>query len=262
MSSRCLSCVLLLLAAVCPLLAKPLRICSDPDNLPFSNRAAGGFDNRIAVLIARDMGREPVFVWARSRRGFLREQFENDACDVLMSVPVGLRGVAATSPYYRSTYVFVTPNRERMNITSFSDPRLNRRRIGLQMLEEDMAPPAIPLVRDGHARQLVGFESFGAASADIVQAVADGRVSTSVVWGPTAGYFIAKLQLPCTITPISAAADEYGIHFEYALALAVHRGDGKLLDALNNSLQRLRPQIGRVLAAYHVPTIPIEGGGK
>src|SRR3954464_2795734 len=86
--------------------AAPLRICADPDNLPFSNRTARGFDNRIATLVAHNMHREPVFVWVRNGRGFLREQFNTDICDVLMGAPQGMRGVLTTIPYYRSAYVF------------------------------------------------------------------------------------------------------------------------------------------------------------
>ncbi len=90
----------------------PLRICADPDNLPFSNRAGSGFDDRIISLVAHDIHREPVFVWARSRRGFLREQFNKNACDVLLGVPTGVRGIAVTDPYYTSSYAFVTPARQ------------------------------------------------------------------------------------------------------------------------------------------------------
>jgi mxaJ protein len=259
MPSLCLSCLLLALVTACPLIAKPLRICADPDNLPFSNRAADGFDNRIAALLAKQMEREPVFVWARSRRGFLREEFDKNACDVLMSVPREMRGVATTKPYYRSSYVFVSPDREGTRLASFSDHRLNHHRIGVQILDENMSPPAASLVRYGHARQLVAFESFGKASADIVQAVADGRVSTSVVWGPIAGYYIAKLRLPCTLAPVVPKVDPSGIPFEYSLAVAVHKNDSQLLDALNASLQRLQPQIDHILSTYHVPTLPTEG---
>ncbi len=152
MFSRCLrSAVLFAFAAAGLAGAMPLRVCADPDNLPFSDRAAQGFDNRIAVLVARASGRELEFVWARSRRGFLREEFNEGTCDVLMGVPVGMRGVAATRPYYRSTYFFVTRKREHLQIASFNDPHLNGRRIGLQMLEEDMSPPSLPLIRANHA---------------------------------------------------------------------------------------------------------------
>jgi mxaJ protein len=231
----------------------PLRICADPDNLPFSNRNREGFDNRVAVLVARDMHRTPVFVWARSRRGFLREQFNKNACDLLMGVPEGMRGVDTTQPYYTSSYVFVTPAREHLQIASFSDPQLNGRRIGLQILEEDMSPPSLPLIRAGHAGQLVGFESFGAEGGDIIRAVADGRIGVAVVWGPVAGYFSAREHLPLTLEEVSPAIDASGIPFTFSLAMAVHERDASLRDALDASLTRLRPQIEKILSAYHVP---------
>ena len=88
--------------------APPLRVCADPDNLPFSNRAGAGFDDRIVTLVAHDLHRKITFVWARPGRGFLREQFNKNACDVLLGVPIGVRGVAVTEPYYTSSYAFVT----------------------------------------------------------------------------------------------------------------------------------------------------------
>ena len=112
MRSPCLSIAMLLLAWVASAAASPaLRICADPDNLPFSDRQGRGFDDRIAVLVAHEVGRTPVFVWARSRRGFLREEFNKGACDVLFGVPEGLHGVLTTHSYYRSSYVFVTRHR-------------------------------------------------------------------------------------------------------------------------------------------------------
>jgi mxaJ protein len=233
--------------------ALPLRVCADPDNLPFSNRAGLGFDNKIAALIAKDLDRQVVFVWARARRGFLREQFNKGTCDVLMGVPIGMRKLATTQPYYRSIYMFVTPSREHLQITSFDDPRLNGRRIGLQILEEDMAPPSLPLIRSGHAAQLVGFESFG-SEGNIVKAVATGRVGASVVWGPIAGYFAAKQHLPVTLTPVSPSTDPSGIPFAFSIAMGVHPTDKPLLEQLNLSISRLQPHISHLLQTYHVPT--------
>src|SRR5437588_10205764 len=138
LSRRSMLMVLLLLAIAAEgASATPLRICADPDNLPFSNRESRGFDNRIAQLVAHSAGREAAFFWARSRRGFLREQFNSGACDALMGVPEGMRGVLTTRPYYRSSYVFVTAKREHLQIACFDDPHLKGRRIGLQVLEEN-----------------------------------------------------------------------------------------------------------------------------
>ena len=265
MCSRCLKAlargpvlILLIVLAIAAAgaAAMPLRICADPDNLPFSNRESRGFDNRIAQMVARAAGRDAAFVWARSRRGFLREQFNSGACDALMGVPEGMRGVLTTRPYFRSSYVFVTARREHLQIASFNDPHLNGRRIGLQVLEENYSPPSVPLIREGHAAQLVGFEPFGTHSGDIVRAVADGRVGTSVVWGPLAGYY--SRNLPVQLTPVSPSVDLSGVPFAFSMTIAVHKRDTALRDALNTALKRVQPQIERILAEYGVPEIPLQ----
>jgi len=256
MSSRFLSLMLLSLNIAAVASAAPLRICADPDNLPFSNRAGQGFDNRIAVVVAHELGRQPEFVWARSRRGFLREQFNQGACDVLMGVPQGMRAVATSKPYYRSSYVFVTRTRDHFQIASFNDPHLNGRRIGLQILEEDYAPPSLPLIRNGHAAQLVGFQSFGAHNADVVRAVADGRVGVAVVWGPLAGYVAGRDHLPVALTPVSPSVDSSGVAFTYAITIGVHKQDAALRDAMNSAIGKCQPQIRAILARYHVPNVP------
>jgi mxaJ protein len=263
MFSRCLR-----LAALCTLsiavraaaAAPPLRVCSDPDNMPFSSRAQTGFDNRIAILLAHDLGRTPVFVWTRSRRGFMREQFNKNACDVLLGVPVGMKSVATTRPYYRSSYVFVTRAKEHLQFTSFDDPRLNGRRIGLQIMEEDLSPPSLPLIRSGHAGQLVGFESFGSQAGDIVRAVSDGRTGTAIVWGPLAGYYAARQYEPLALSFVSPAVDRAGIPFVFSIAVGVHKNDGALREAINASLARLKPQVRRILATYKVPTLALDKG--
>ena len=263
MSSRFLSVLAvptLLVSAAGALAMTPLRICADPDNPPYSVRDGSGFDNRIAVSIAHEAGMQPVFVWARERRGFIREQFNKNACDVLMGVPVGMRSVLATRPYYRSTYVFVTRTQERLQPASFSDPQLNNRRIGLQIMEEDLSPPSLPLIRSGHAAQLVGFESFGSQAGNIVRAVKDRDVGLAVVWGPLAGFYAAR-EGGLTLTPVSPASDA-GVPFTFELAIGVHKRDAALARRLNEAIEAARPQIRRVLTNYHVPLLPLASGGQ
>ena len=237
------------------LAAAPLRVCADPDNLPFSNRAGAGFDDRIIGLVAHDLHREIVFVWARPRRGFLREQFNKNACDVLLGVPVGARGIAVTDPYYTSSYVFVSPSRKHLQIASFTDDHLNGQRIGLQILEEDLSPPSLPLIHSGHAGQIVGFESFGKREGEVVRAVADGRVGVAVIWGPIAGYFARSSPVPLTLTPVSRSYRFAGVPFTYSMGFGVQKQDQALLQELNVSIRRLQPKINQVLTAFAVPTI-------
>ena len=235
----------------------PLRICADPDNLPFSNRAGSGFDDRIISLVAHDIHREPVFVWARSRRGFLREQFNRNACDVLLGVPTGVRGVAVTDPYYTSSYAFVTPAWQDLQIASFTDDRLKDKRIGLQILEEDLSPPSLPLIRSGHAAQIVGFESFGKREGDVVRAVADGRVGVAIVWGPVAGYFARRSPVRLAVTPVSRAYSFSGVPFTYSLGFGLHKQARVLLQQMNDSIRRLQPKINQILAAFAIPTVNV-----
>jgi len=265
MSSRFLSAALLALAAAASAAAAqsakpPLRICADPDNPPYSLRNGSGFDNRIAALLAEQMGRKPLFVWARERRGFIREKFNKNACDVLMGVPIGMRSVLPTTPYYRSTYVFVTRAHDRLRLASFSDPKLNHRRIGLQIMEEDLSPPSLPLIRSGHAAQLVGFESFGTHANDILRAVEDRRVDVAVVWGPLAGFYAGRrggLQLE----PVSPQVDA-GIPFTFELAVGVHKNDTSLRDELNLAIRAKQTAINNILGSYHVPLLPVGEGGR
>jgi mxaJ protein len=241
--------------------AKPaLRICADPDNPPYSMRDGSGFDNRIASVIAEQLGRKPAFVWARERRGFIREQFNKNACDVLMGVPVGMRSVMASAPYYRSTYVFVTRAQDRLQLASFSDPNLDHRRIGLQIMEEDLSPPSLPLIRSGHAGQLVGFDSFGTHAADIVRAVADRNVDVAVVWGPLAGYYAAR-RGGFELEPVSPQVDA-GIPFTFALAAAVHKGDTRLREQIDGAIRAKQNTITAILTSYHVPLLPLAQGGR
>jgi mxaJ protein len=238
--------------------AAPLHICADPDNLPFSNRAGQGFDNRIGEQVALTLHREAVFVWARNGRAFLREKFNKGACDALMGVPEKMGGVLATIPYYRSVYVFVTRKREHLEIASFDDPHLKGRKIGLQVLEDNLSPPSLALIRTGHAAQLVGFNSFGAHGPDIVRAVVDRQVGTAVVWGPVAGYFTSRDRLPLELTPVSPLVDVSGVPFAFSISMAVHKQDTQLLAELNAALAHLEPKIQKILANYGVPTLPTE----
>lgn len=234
--------------------AQVLRICADPDNLPYSNQLAQGFDNRIAIVLAKEMHRRPVFVWTRERRGFLREQFNKDACDILMGLPNGMKGVRSSKPYYRSAYYVVTRKAERLQQLSLNDRSMNPGKIGLQILGEDLSPPSLPLIRSGHAAKLVGFDSFGNGGEKIVRAVAKKQLGIAIVWGPLAGYHAAQ-DPDLAISPVSPLQDSSGIPFVFDLVVGVHKTDASLQNEINLALQSAAPQISRILAQYHIPVM-------
>ncbi|MDQ3821120.1 MAG: transporter substrate-binding domain-containing protein [Acidobacteriota bacterium] len=140
-----------------------LRVCADPNNLPFSNSKGEGFENRIAELIAREMNADLEYTWWAQRRGFIRNTLKAGECDVVIEVPASFEMALTTSPYYRSTYVFVYRKDRRLNISSFDDPILRRLKIGVQMIGDDFsnAPPAHALSNRHIIDNVEGFTVYG-----------------------------------------------------------------------------------------------------
>jgi mxaJ protein len=236
-----------------------LRVCSDPNNLPFSNSRREGFENRLADLLARDLGARVEYTWWAQRRGFLRNTLNAGLCDVVMGYPEGADMVATTAAYYRSTYVFVTRRDRELRIASFDDPRLRDLRVGVQLVGDDGAntPPAHALSRRGVVANVVGYSVYGDYRTDsppsaIVAAVARGDVDVAAVWGPLAGYFAALQRVPLDLIPVSPPLDDQ-LPQTFEIAMAVRVDDRARLERLNRFLRERRSEISRILATYHVP---------
>lgn len=241
---------------------RPLRVCADPNNLPYSNRAREGFENRIAELVAREMDSSLRYTWWPQRRGYVRKTLGAHACDVLMGVPTDDPLVLTTRPYYRSTYVFVTRRHGGPRVRSLDDPVLRRVRVGVQLIGDDMTntPPAHALARRGIVRNVVGFPVYGDygrpdPTAAIVRAVAGGEVDVAVVWGPQAGYYAQRSPVPLALTPVVPAVDPPGLRFAFDISAGVRRGDTALRRELDAALARHRREIAAILARYDVPRV-------
>ncbi len=244
MSSRCLSLLLLAAAAGYAADGRILRVCADPNNLPFSNDRAEGFENRLASLVARELGATVRYTWAPQRRGFVRNTLNAGECDVVMGIPSSVDMLAATRPYYRSTYVFVSRG---LGIKSLADPRLKKLRIGLQMVGDDYTPPAYALAKLGLSANVVGFSSY--APAKIVEAVSRGDIDLAIVWGPLAGYFGPS---DLEITPVSPTIFE-SIPFTFEMSMGVRKSDAALRAELDRVIAAQCGAITRLLDEYRVP---------
>jgi mxaJ protein len=244
-----------------------LRVCADPNNLPFSNNRQEGFENKLAEMVAANAGLTVEYTWWAQRRGFVRNTLAAGDCDVVMGVPVRFARVETTRPYYRSTYVFVAPRRRRLGLGSFDDPRLRELKIGVQMIGDDFAntPPAHALSARGHVQNIVGYSVVGDYSqpnppARIVEAVARGDIDAAVVWGPLAGYFAARQAVPLDVTPVSPQADSPERPFVFDIAMAVRPGDDARRSELDTFIAGHRAAIAALLDRYGVPRLPLKGG--
>lgn len=248
--------------------APALRVCADPNNLPFSNAGEQGFENRLADMIARELGVPVRYTWWAQRRGFVRNTLNAGECDVVMGVPTELDLTLTTRPYYRSTYVFVSRRERRLPLGSLDDPLLGTLRIGVQMIGDDFSntPPAHALSARGLISNVVGYSVLGDYSrpnppARIVEAVARGDVDTALVWGPVAGYFGARASVPLEVVPISTDRDMPGLRFAFDISMGVRRGNTTLRDTLDDFIVRQREAIDRLLDGYAVPRVDRKGRG-
>jgi mxaJ protein len=251
----------LLILLIAPAEARELRVCADPNNLPFSNQRGEGFENKLAELIARDLGAELTYTWQAQRRGFIRETLQAGRCDLVPGIMAGMDMLRTTAPYYRSTYVFVTRTGE-PPVASLDDPQLRLLRIGVQLIGDDGSntPPAHALTRRGIIENVRGYMIYGDYSeanppARIVEAVASGEIDVAMVWGPLAGYFAPRQKVPLTLTPVAPQTDGPRLPMVFDIAMGVRREDGGFRDELNGVLNRHRAEIDALLAAYGVPRL-------
>lgn len=246
---------------------RALRICADPNNLPFSNERQEGFENRIAEMLAEELDARLEYAWWAQRRGFIRNSLRAGECDVVMGVPSSFELALPTSPYYRSTYVFVYRADRGLTIRSMDDSVLRTLLVGVHVVGDDYTntPPAHALGARGIVGNVRGYSMYDDYSqpnppARLIEAVARGDVDVAIAWGPTAGYFAPRQDVPLELVPVSPQIDLPFLPFVFDIALGVRRGEDSLKAELERALANRRPQIDSILDAYGVPVL--QRGGR
>lgn len=237
-------------------LNRPLRVCADPGNMPLSSMKEEGFQNKIAKLLAEDLGTHASFFWRPyHERGLTRETFQNDECDILMDMPTELQELLVTEPLYRTTYVFVHREDRKIEIASLDDPVLKSLSIGVFQhsgLREALERRGIKNL-DLH---IIAYD------ADLqpkhqpwqqVQKVIDGKLDVAGVWGPFAGWLKTQRGEPIVIQPVNLWEDH--VPMEFDLAIGMQRNQVMLKYMLDWALQRKRAEIAAILKDYGVPLV-------
>jgi mxaJ protein len=239
-----------------------LVVCADPDNMPFSNRAGDGFENKLAQLIAHDLHAQLEYYWWPQVRGFVRKTLDDDKCDLWPGVATRLDSLLTTRPYYESTYVFVTRSDRGLSHLTLDDPRLATLSIGVQMIGNDAmnTPPAHALARRGLVNNIHGYMIYARderVGPPILAAVAAGQIDVALVWGPTAGYFAHRSYIPLRIDPVVPGIDADQWPMSFSISVGVRRGDTALRDKVEAVLEQEKPRLDALLRGYHVPFAPI-----
>jgi mxaJ protein len=239
---------------------RTLRVCADPNNLPFSNERGEGFENKLAELVADAMHADLAYTWFAQRRGFVRHTLRAGLCDVIMGIPTSFELARATRPYYRSSYVFVYVAGRGFEIRSLDDAILERLRIGVHIIGDDYAnvPPAHALAARGIVKNVTGYSIYGNyAEADpparLIDAVAKGDIDVAIAWGPLAGYAARKGTKRLRLVPVSPEIDLPFRPFVYDISLGVRHEDAALQEELDRILIRNADRIDTLLDRFSVP---------
>jgi mxaJ protein len=247
----------------CNLIPQPtLTACADPNNLPFSNRAGQGFENKLAKMIAGDLHTHLKYIWWAQRRGYVRNTLNERSCDFWPGIASNVEMVATTRPYYRSAYMFVTRANANLQGLTLDDPRLKTLKIGVQMVGNDATntPPAHALASRGIIGNVRGYMLYGDyrepnPPAEVVRAVERGDVDVALVWGPLAGYFAAESPVPLRLEPVTPWFADQQWPMQFDVSVGVQKDNQKLLHEIDRVLVRRSADIQRLLAAYHVPVV-------
>jgi mxaJ protein len=239
-----------------------LPVCAERNNLPFSNHRLEGFENRIAEILAKELGAKLAYVWQPQPRTAIRDALiQTGECDLLMGIPDGQEDYLTTLAYYRTTYVFVFREDSPFEVRSFDDPVLHELTIGVQIPGgQDVGPATYALLQRGLIENQVSFAPDLRGPhplAPVVEAVAQGEVDVAVAWGPVAGYFAARQPVALEVVPVTPEIDLPFLPMVHSISIGLRQGEESLRDMLNEALEKRWDEIQAVLEAYDVPLLPL-----
>jgi quinoprotein dehydrogenase-associated probable ABC transporter substrate-binding protein len=231
-----------------------LRVCADPANMPFSNTAGEGFENKIAELIASKLGVPVEYTWFPQATGFVRMTLGLNRCDVIIGFAQGDELVQNTNHYYRSTYVFVTKaDGPLAGVTSLSDPLLKDKRLGVIA----GTPPATVLAKNGLIGKAKGYSltvdrRFEAPAEQMIADIQSGAIDGGLLWGPIGGYYAKRSDVPLKVV---ALPKEPGTRMTYRITMGVRFHDQDWKRQLNRLIRDNQDEINAILADYGVPLL-------
>jgi mxaJ protein len=244
---------------------RELRVCADPNNLPFSNDRGEGFENRLAELVARRLGLKVSYTFWPQRRGFIKNTLGKQLCDVVIGVPARFERTENTLPYYRSSYVFVTRSGPDHAPTSLDDPALRSLRIGVHVIGDDYnnTPPAESLARRGIIDNVRGYSIYGdyskpAPTRSLIDALEKKEIDLAIAWGPLVGDSVKRSGGKLSMKELSPQQDGPGLVMGFDIAMGVRHGDHELRAKLDQVLRDEQRQIRELLTRFGVPLDPIQ----
>jgi mxaJ protein len=240
--------------------AGSLRVCADPDNMPFSDEKGEGFENKLAELIAQKLDAQLEYTWFTEASGYVPNTVGSNACDLVMGYAQGTGLIEDTNPYYYASYVLIyrqgDPNLE--GVDRLSDPRLKNKRIGLFA----RTPPASILAMHGLVANAKPFETHAGESASktamaMIAEIASGELDAGLLWGPVGGYYAERSAVPLKLVPL--VKENAGPSTIYGITMGVRPNEPQWKHKINKVLAENQDEINVILEGYNVPVLDEKG---
>ncbi len=236
------------------------KVCADPDNMPFSNLKLEGFEDRIAEVLAKDLGKKLSFAYAYNRQGFLRNTINAMRCDVIISTTSDNDALRTTVPYYRSGHVFVWRKSSNYDIKDWTSPDLKKAVIGIV----DKSPAAIPLSENdlmGNSRPYRQQRDLNLPTSHMIDDLVKGDIDVAVMWGPIAGYYAKQAKEPLEVRLIPEYENVNVKGKEYwNISMGVRKKDKERAAMISAAIERNKDKIEKILDEYGIPHVPVVAG--
>ena len=237
------------------------RVCADQDLMPMSNSKQEGFENKIAEVIAKDLGKKLSYQFWYDRMGFLRNTLNAKRCDVVMGTAQDNDALRTSKPYYRSGNVWVWRKESNYNISNWDSPDLRKGFIGVI----GQSPATIPMNEKNliqNARPYRLQRDLNLPPSFLIDDLAKGEIDIAVAWGPIAGYFAKNNKVPMEVRLIpeyenaNAITAAKGKQY-WNISIGVRKGDKERMVMINAALERNKDKIDKILDEYGVPHVPV-----
>jgi quinoprotein dehydrogenase-associated probable ABC transporter substrate-binding protein len=231
------------------------RACADPRNLPFSNEAGEGFENKIAELFARKLGKSVAYTFYPDATGFIRNTLNAHRCDIVLGIAQGDDLVQPTNPYYRTSYVAAYHQDGPLKgLESLSDPRLKTARIGIVA----GTPPVTLLAENGLLGQIKSYAlvvdtRFDSPTHEMMDDLDRGEIDVALLWGPIAGYYARTAKTPTAVVPL--LKEQGGPRMVYRIVMGVRHSDQNWKRSLNKLISESQGEVQTILRSYGVPLL-------
>ena len=238
---------------------KVFRVCADPHNMPFSNEAEEGYEQKLAQLIAGKLGKSISYTYFPQVTGFVRHTLGEYKCDVIMSYAQGDELVQNTNAYYQTAYALVfKPGKGLDNLETLADPLLKQKVIGIVA----RTPPATNMATNGlmgKARPypLMVDTRLGTSAEAMIKDLMDDQIDVAVLWGPLAGYYAKQQNPPLTVVPL--LKEKGGSRMMFRITMGVRPSDQEWKRQLNKLIQENQAEIDKILTDYGIPLIDEKG---